>query len=48
MVLGISQIVKCIAIALFPLCLAALLIYDWQDIKNLLLRQKIKQLNLYS
>jgi 4-amino-4-deoxy-L-arabinose transferase-like glycosyltransferase len=34
MALGISQIIKYTAIALFPLCLIALVIYDWHDIHD--------------
>jgi hypothetical protein len=34
LVLGISQFIKYTAIALFPLCLIALLIYDWHDIRD--------------
>jgi hypothetical protein len=32
--LGISQIIKYTAIALFPLCLITLLIYDWLDLRD--------------
>lgn len=32
--LGISQIVKYTAVALFPLCLISLLIYDWHEVRD--------------
>jgi hypothetical protein len=32
--LGMSQVIKYTAIALFPLCLVSLLIYDWHDLRD--------------